>query len=73
MFSSDDTIAAIATPLGRSGVGIVRLSGPASARIVSELMGRSRPLRARHATFGRLGSPSCDRSITWPTVAQLAR
>ena len=54
MFSTDDTIAAIATPLGRSGVGIVRLSGPDSARIVCTLLGRSRPLEPRRATLAKL-------------------
>ena len=34
-----DTIAAIATALGRGGVGIVRLSGPGVAGIASELLG----------------------------------
>jgi len=35
-----DTIAAIATPAGSGGVGIVRLSGPASASILARLLGR---------------------------------
>lgn len=58
MFSADDTIAAIATPLGRSGVGIVRLSGSESARIVCELVQRPRPLKARRATFAKLPASS---------------
>jgi tRNA modification GTPase len=33
------TIAAIATPAGRGGIGIVRLSGPLVARIAKELLG----------------------------------
>ena len=35
----DDTIAAIATPPGRGGVGIVRISGPACERIAQGLIG----------------------------------
>jgi len=35
-----DTIAAIATPAGRGGIGIVRISGPASPRIAEALIGR---------------------------------
>ena len=31
MFSTDDTIVAIATPPGRGGIGVVRLSGPDAA------------------------------------------
>lgn len=33
------TIAAVATPAGRGGIGIVRLSGPAVAHIAGELLG----------------------------------
>ncbi|MCB1805216.1 MAG: tRNA uridine-5-carboxymethylaminomethyl(34) synthesis GTPase MnmE, partial [Candidatus Competibacteraceae bacterium] len=34
-----DTIAAIATPPGRGGIGIVRVSGPATPAIASVLCG----------------------------------
>src|SRR5262245_57898887 len=44
-----DTIAAIATPAGRGGVGIVRLSGPAAASIVAKIAGPLPP--ARHAAL----------------------
>jgi tRNA modification GTPase len=54
MFHTDDTIVAIATPLGRSGVGIVRVSGPDAQRIACALLGRTKPLRPRYATFARL-------------------
>src|SRR5262245_4482902 len=53
-FSTADTIAAIATPPGRGGLGVVRLSGPDARRIASALVGRERPLEPRHATFARL-------------------
>lgn len=65
MFQTDDTIVAVATPLGRSGIGIVRLSGPESARIACALIGRPRPLRPRHATFARLdASPASAADAT---------
>jgi len=35
MFSTADTIVAIATPAGRGGLGVIRLSGAESARIAS--------------------------------------
>lgn len=35
-----DTIVALATPLGRSGIGIIRLSGPESLEISSRLIGK---------------------------------
>ena len=46
-----DTIAAIATPPGRGGVGIVRLSGPLSAAIAEAVCG-DLP-KPRHAAFRR--------------------
>lgn len=51
MFSTADTIAAIATPAGRGGLGVVRISGPDAPRIASRLIDRDRPLTPRHATF----------------------
>ena len=58
IFSSQDTIAAIATPLGQGGVGIVRISGSRS-RELGELLFRSardgfagfKPYRLHHGWF----------------------
>jgi tRNA modification GTPase len=47
-----DTIAAVSTPPGRGGIGIVRLSGPLAAAIAGELVELRQPLehgRARRA------------------------
>jgi tRNA modification GTPase len=47
-----DTIAAIATPVGRGGIGVVRVSGPAVPRIASEILGRvPEPRLATYAPF----------------------
>ena len=54
MFSTDDTIAAISTPIGRAGLGIVRLSGPRSAEIAQALVGRDEKFAPRHATLAQL-------------------
>jgi tRNA modification GTPase len=54
MFSVDDTIVAIATPMGRGGIGVVRISGPLATCIASSLSARTTPLEPRHATFTRL-------------------
>ncbi|VXB09689.1 GTPase [Luteimonas sp. 9C] len=52
MTTSTDTIAAIATAPGAGGVGIVRLSGPASQSIARTLCGRAlRPRHAHHVRF----------------------
>jgi tRNA modification GTPase len=53
-FSTRDTIVAIATPPGRGGIGIVRLSGPAAHAIARELLTHDGPLVARHATLTRV-------------------
>ncbi|NEX18776.1 tRNA uridine-5-carboxymethylaminomethyl(34) synthesis GTPase MnmE [Thiorhodococcus mannitoliphagus] len=44
-----DTIAAVATPPGIGGVGILRVSGPCVLRIAEEILGRTP--EPRHATF----------------------
>lgn len=52
MLSSVETIAAIATPHGKGGVGIVRVSGPLSASIAHAMLGfRPKPRYAHHARF----------------------
>jgi len=53
MFSTDDTIVAIATPAGRGGIGVVRISGPAAAQVANTLLRLDAPLRPRYATFAR--------------------
>ena len=54
MFASDDTIVAIATPPGRGGIGVVRISGPDSQAIARAILDRPDPLQPRHATFARI-------------------
>jgi tRNA modification GTPase len=63
VFSPSDTIVAIATPPGRGGLGIVRLSGPDSARIASALARRER-FEPRRATLTRLASIDAV-VVTW--------
>ncbi len=54
MFSTADTIVAIATPPGRGGIGVVRLSGPAASTIAATLTTMTAPLEARRATFATI-------------------
>jgi tRNA modification GTPase len=49
-FATADTIVAIATPSGRGGIGVVRLSGPEAHSIARALVGREAALEPRHAT-----------------------
>jgi tRNA modification GTPase len=51
MFSTADTIVAIATPPGRGGIGVVRLSGPEAHAVARQLVAHARPLEPRRATF----------------------
>ena len=46
---SADTIAAISTPPGRGGIGIVRLSGPQAAEIAAQLVRLRQPLEHARA------------------------
>ncbi len=57
MFATDDTIVAIATPPGRAGLGVIRLSGPEADRIARAVLGRREPLEPRRATLARAVAP----------------
>ncbi|MCX6537977.1 MAG: tRNA uridine-5-carboxymethylaminomethyl(34) synthesis GTPase MnmE [Acidobacteria bacterium] len=50
MFSPTDTIVAIATPSGRGGIGVVRISGPLTADVSRAILATPHPLQPRYAT-----------------------
>ena len=61
---SGDTIAAVATAPGRGGVGIVRVSGPASADIAQGVVGkRLTPRRAEFTDFRDARDETLDQGI----------
>jgi tRNA modification GTPase len=61
---SPDTIAAIATPPGRGGIGVVRVCGDGAASISQALIGRSLPpRRAVLATFRDAAGEAIDQGI----------
>ena len=60
MFNTDDTIVAIATPPGRGGIGVVRLSGPNAQSIAGALLSRRAGLKARTATLAILTRAAGD-------------
>lgn len=71
MFTTTDTIVAIATPAGRAGLGVLRLSGPQAVTIAGALTGRY-DFVPRYATFARLLDPATSRGsmvdeviVTW--------
>ena len=54
MFSTDDSIVAVATPPGRGGIGVVRISGSSSLEIANLILDRHGPLEARRATLAHV-------------------
>jgi tRNA modification GTPase len=52
MMSANDTIAALATPVGTAAIAVVRVSGPACAELARAIFGDLPPARvARHADY----------------------
>lgn len=55
MYASGETIAAVATPLGAGGVGIIRVSGPKAAQILCEVVGAEESaLRDHYLDYGHV-------------------
>jgi tRNA modification GTPase len=53
----DDTIVALATPPGRGGIGVVRLSGPEALKIARPMLSLKHELEPGRAVFGELIEP----------------
>ncbi|MBW1851206.1 MAG: tRNA uridine-5-carboxymethylaminomethyl(34) synthesis GTPase MnmE, partial [Deltaproteobacteria bacterium] len=66
MSPDQDTIAAIATPIGQAGIGIIRVSGPLSLEIAGKIFRPKYPkpvLRSHHLYLGHLFEPSSGNVI----------
>jgi tRNA modification GTPase len=72
MFTLDDTIAAISTPVGEGGIGIVRMSGPEALGIVQGFFAPGRPaclppippsLVPYRLTYGHAVDPATGRAV----------
>lgn len=64
MYQLDDTIAAIATPAGIGGIGIVRLSGEKAFPIAQQVLGSSKKLdRRRQIVFGKFKNPQTGETL----------
>ncbi len=63
----EDTIAAVATPVGEGGVAIVRVSGPDAERIAKELFcrsgGREGALRSHTLHYGTIREPESELAL----------
>ena len=63
---NEDTIAAIATPVGQAGIGIVRLSGPRAHEIAKKIFRAKRPLssfQTHRLHLGHLIDPDSDQPL----------
>ena len=56
--STHDTIAAVATPTGRGGIGVVRVSGSRVQDIATAVLGRVPP--PRYASYGQFQGEDGD-------------
>jgi tRNA modification GTPase len=67
-YHSDDTIAAVSTPIGQGGIGIVRMSGPSALAIADRIFvphkgDRPGAARSHSITYGRAVDPSDGRVV----------
>lgn len=69
----DDTIVAIATPPGRGGIGVVRISGSESRHIAGRMLSLSHAMEAGRALFGELIEPATRERIDEVVVTFFAR
>ena len=74
MFSLDDTIAAIATPLGYGGIGIIKLSGNEALPIVQQIfepIHGPNIVKPRYLHFGQIVQPKTGQPIDEVLVAYM--
>jgi len=74
MFNNDDTISAIATPLGEGGIGIVRLSGKESIEIAEKIFTSPkkrflRDIASYKLVYGHIQDPSTGETVDEVLVA----
>jgi tRNA modification GTPase len=69
----DDTIVAIATPPGRGGIGVVRLSGPEARAIAETMLRLKSQLAPGRAIFGELLDPDSSERIDEAVTTYFAK
>ncbi len=69
----DDTIVAIATPPGRGGIGVVRISGSDARTIAAGMLRLSHELEPNRALFGELIEPATRERIDEAVVTFFAK
>lgn len=77
MESRDDTIAAIATPAGMGGIGIIRMSGPRSVEIVERIFHPRRhaslPIESHRLYYGEIVDPRTSQILDEVLVSFMAQ
>ena len=66
MVKMNDTIAAISTPFGEGGIGIIRISGESAFSIIKEVFrrpGKSQEMENRKLTYGNIIDPETGKMI----------
>lgn len=66
MYGHGDTIAAMATPVGLGGIGIIKISGPQSENIVRKIFRPHKPIdhfQSHHLYYGHIVDPSSGQVI----------
>jgi tRNA modification GTPase len=70
--AQNETIVAVATPPGRGGIGVVRLSGPHASSIVEPMLRLRHPLAPAQARFADLIDPDTQEKLDETVVTYFA-
>lgn len=70
---ANETIVAVSTPLGRGGIGIVRLSGPHAVEIANSLLTLRNPLAHAQARFAEIFDPETKAKLDECIATYFAR
>jgi len=76
MESRDDTIAAVATPAGTGGIGIIKMSGPRSAEITARIFKPRNavlPLKSHRLYYGEIVDPDTKQTHDEVLVSFMAK
>ncbi|MEW6327343.1 MAG: tRNA uridine-5-carboxymethylaminomethyl(34) synthesis GTPase MnmE [Thermodesulfobacteriota bacterium] len=76
MYRHGDTIAAIATPVGAGGIGIIKISGPRAEDIVRNIFRPCKPiahLQSHHLYYGHIVDPANGEVIDEVLLAVMRR
>jgi tRNA modification GTPase len=72
----DDTIAAIATPVGMGGIGIIKISGPKALAIATRIFrpyGTSPPFKSHHLYYGEVFNPHRGNALDEALLSFMAK